>query len=260
MPAQSAIRRGVEFPLCEFGGGEFPVAGAEGAAGIEVEEEWAGSGIRGNKNPVLEKERTSTGELREKFLLLNFADLGVAEGHDVAVVLKADVALGGLAEVFELFEFGSGDALVPVVRTFDVFDILGAVHPLHALLGSDENAEGIPLTGGLGGIHSLGGLVKLVKPSGFLRIVTFDVVLDLNFRAGLPRSLFGFLNMEHESGISAGRNFVIDAEFEGLVLFLRDDVAAAFFGEGEGAVFDDPGVFDAFLFVVTEMFHCFAVK
>ena len=128
MPAQSAIRRGVEFPLCEFGGGEFPVAGAEGAAGIGVEEEWVGSGIRGNKNPVPEREITSTGELREKFLLLNFADLGVAEGHDVAVVLKADVALGGLAEVFELFEFGSGDALVPVVRTFDVFDILGAVH------------------------------------------------------------------------------------------------------------------------------------
>jgi hypothetical protein len=33
-----------------------------------------------------------------------------------------------------------------------------------------------------------------------------------------------------------------------------------FFGEGKGAVFDDPGVLDAFLFVVTEMFHCFAVE
>lgn len=176
------------------------------------------------------------------------------------MVLKADVAFGGLAEVFELFELGSSDALVPVVRTFDVFDILGAVHPLHALLGSDENAEGIPLTGGLGGIHSLGGPVELVKPSGFLRVVTLDVVLDLNFRAGLPRSLFGFLNMEHESGISAGRNLVIDGEFEGLVLLLCDDVAAAFFGEGKSAVFDDPGVLDAFLFVVTEMLHCFAVE
>ena len=170
------------------------------------------------------------------------------------------MTLGGLAEVFELFELGSSNALVPIVRTFDVFDILGAVHPLHALLGSDENAEGIPLTGGLGGIHSFGGPVELVKPSGFLRVVPLDVVLDLNFRAGLPRSLFGFLNMEHESGISAGRNLVIDGEFEGLVLLLCDDVAAAFFGEGKSAVFDDPGVLDAFLFVVTEMLHCFAVK
>ena len=170
------------------------------------------------------------------------------------------MTLGGLAEVFKLFELGSSNALVPIVRTFDVFDILGAVHPLHALLGSDENAEGIPLTGGLGGIHSFGGPVELVKPSGFLRVVTLDVVLDLNFRAGLPRSLFGFLNMEHESGISAGRNLVIDGEFEGLVLLLCDDVAAAFFGEGKSAVFDDPGVLDAFLFVVTEMFHCFAVE
>ena len=212
--------------------------------------------VGATKTPCRKRREPARGE----FLLLNLADLDVAEGYNVAVVLKADVALGRLAEVFELSEFGGSDALVPIIRTFDVFDVLGAVHPLHALLGSDENAEGIPLTGGLGGIYSLGGLVELVKPSGFLWVATFGVVLDLNFRAGLPRPLFGFLNMEHESGISSGRNLVVDGEFEGLVLFLRDDVAAAFFGEGEGTVFDDPGVLDAFLFVVAEMLHCFAVE
>tara|TARA_B100001093_G_scaffold254568_1_gene243527 strand:- start:603 stop:791 length:189 start_codon:yes stop_codon:yes gene_type:complete len=62
LPAQSDIRRGVEFPLSEFGGGDFPVAGAKGMVGVEVEGEWVGSGGRKNKKPVPEKERTSTGE------------------------------------------------------------------------------------------------------------------------------------------------------------------------------------------------------
>jgi hypothetical protein len=66
LPAQSDTRRGVESPLSGFGGGDFPVAGAEGAVDVEVEVEWVGSGIRGNKNPVPEKERTSTGEIEGK--------------------------------------------------------------------------------------------------------------------------------------------------------------------------------------------------
>ena len=66
MLAQSDTRRGVESPLSEFGGGDFPVAGAEGSVGFEVEVELVGSGIRGNKNPVPEKERTSTGEIEGK--------------------------------------------------------------------------------------------------------------------------------------------------------------------------------------------------
>lgn len=66
MPGQSGTRRGVEFPLAEFDGGDFPVAGTEGAVGVKVEVELVGSGIRGNKNPVPEKERTSTGEIERK--------------------------------------------------------------------------------------------------------------------------------------------------------------------------------------------------
>ena len=69
MAEQSGTRRGVEFPLAEFDGGDFPVAGTEGAVGVEVAVEWVGSGCRGNKNPVPEKERTSTGGMRGKSYL-----------------------------------------------------------------------------------------------------------------------------------------------------------------------------------------------
>ena len=170
------------------------------------------------------------------------------------------MTLGGLAEVFKLFELGSSNALVPIVRTFDVFDILGAVHPVDAFFGRDENADGVPLTGGLGGIDTFGRTIELVKPTGFLRILALGVVENLDFRAGAPRCAFAFLNVIHETGIAAGRDFIIGGEFKGPVLLFGDDVAATFFEEGEGSVLDDPGVFDAFLFVVTEMLHCFAVE
>ena len=52
----------------------------------------------------------------------------------------------------------------------------------------------------------------------------------------------------------------IDGEFKGPVLLLGDDVAAALFGEGEGAVFHDPLIADTFLFVVAEVIHRLAVE
>lgn len=131
---------------------------------------------------------------------------------------------------------------------------------MNAFFGRDENADGVPLTGGLGGIDTFGRTIELVKPTGFLRILALGVVENLDFRTGAPRCIFAFLNVIHETGIAAGRDLVIGGEFKGPVLLFGDDVAATFLEESEGSVSDDPLAADAFLFVVTEMLHCLAVK
>lgn len=64
------------------------------------------------KTPCRKRKEPARGNKGKE--LLDLADFHVAVGHLVSVVLEADVAFGGLAEVLELAEFGSGDLLVPV--------------------------------------------------------------------------------------------------------------------------------------------------
>ena len=176
------------------------------------------------------------------------------------MVLQAKVARGGLTEVFKSAELGSGHALVPILGTFDILDIFGAVHPLNTLLGSDENTQRIPLTGWLGRVDHGLGLVELVEPTRLLGIVPFDVVLDLNLSAGLPGIGFSLGNMKHEPRIATDGNTVINGEFEGLILLLGDDVANATFRECQRAVLYLPGILDALGFVVTKVLGRFPVK
>jgi hypothetical protein len=109
-------------------------------------------------------------------------------------------------------------------------------------------------------VASTVGRVELVEPACLLRIVAVDVVLDLDLRTGAPGGVFLLGDVIHEAAVAALGDLVVELQFESAVGFLRDDVAAALFGEGEDAVGDLPFVAEPVLLEVAPLGEVLAIE
>lgn len=92
------------------------------------------------------------------------------------IALQRDGTLVELREVRHLAELALRDAAVEILAAQNVFEILHAVDDVLALVGSDHEADVIPLADGLGGVERPAGfrivrrLIERVEPAAVDRV------------------------------------------------------------------------------------------
>lgn len=77
---------------------------------------------------------------------LKFANLDATEPDLIAVVLKQDIALFGLAEIFKVFVFAFAYQLAVLLAAPFVFEHLEAVEPVFNVAVQGDDVCRIPLT------------------------------------------------------------------------------------------------------------------
>ena len=198
-------------------------------------------------------------------------------GDGVAMVLQADVAGGRLAELLVTRELALFDSRVPVLASLLEVVVTDAVDGDLALVGVNSQVDVIPLAGWSGRVVNIRTLVsdlvlepdgpgrldrfvELVEPARFLEIVAVNVVLQLDFRAGLPGSVQLLGHVEDDPAISPLGDPVLECKFKMLVLLPRDNVAGTAARPLQGSVLDNPALGDGVLLVVAPVLRGLAVK
>ena len=76
----------------------------------------------------------------------------------------------------------------------------------------------------------------------------------------MPRGVAIFLNVEHDAAVTGFTNLILEREFEGIILFLGDDIPRPFGDTSDGSIDDLPPVRKRFFFVVPPMLCRVTVK
>ena len=146
------------------------------------------------------------------------ANLDVPERYRIAVVLETKMSLTCFGKTRKLRELAFGHQLIPPL----VPQIKLVVHhPIHRDLTAprrDAKKQLIPLPGRSRRIRDLGlagpthwiRLIHLIEPTGLLRVVPLDVVLDLDLRSTMPRCWIVLGHMEHQAAITTLGNVVLE--------------------------------------------------
>jgi hypothetical protein len=195
------------------------------------------------------------------------AELDVAKRDLPMIALEGEVAGAGFGKQRHRAEFAFGDPLLEVFTAQHVFEVLHAVDFVLALFGGDEQAEMVPLAGGLGCIEGFLGLgigrrlVQGVQPPASLRIGGLRIVFELKFGACRPGRISLVGDVVHDAAVAAFGNVVVQLQFEGIELFGRDEIARVMgIDANEGAVLDLPARPNAFALEVVPAAEVLSVK
>ena len=140
------------------------------------------------------------------------------------IALEGQVTDVGFGEQWHSTELTLGHAPVEFFAAQDVIEILHAVDFVLALLRRDQQANMVPLAGGLGRVEWLVGLginrrlVEGIQPATPLWVGGFRVVLELDFRAGGPGGAALIGDVVHDAAVAALRNVVVELQLEPFVL------------------------------------------
>ena len=101
---------------------------------------------------------------RHRLVVVNLAQLDVAEPHGISMILQRNVAFLGFAELFPTFELALGKFLVPIFAPHFHINNFLAVEPMFDVVLIDQDTCCVPLANRFYGFHIRG--VHRVKGAG----------------------------------------------------------------------------------------------
>ncbi len=195
---------------------------------------------------------------------LRHANLDVAVGDLVAVVLQQDMTVGPFTVAGDVLEFAQGDEFAEGRRTTLVFEDLRPVEPMFDVGTTDEDAGRVPFANGIRVFGRRCGLEIVERGDGAVAIAAQlgirmqFVIKNLIFQSdGRTRGRFGAgagdgvevgLAEIFDAAVRSRGDFEIQHQFKLRIAFLGDDVAAlgrfcaTARQHGQYAVFDFPAL------------------
>ena len=188
-----------------------------------------------------------------------FTQLDISKRNHVAVILQTDMAFGGFSELRKRSKLARRNAFIPFFVTLKKVVIADTIDGHFTLTRRDAQVDVIPFSDRASRVVHVSAfeadlvfehgrpfrlyrLVQLIEPAGLLRIVTIDIVLNLNFRTAVPRCRLIFCHMKHETAVASFGNTILERQFKVLILLGADDIAGVLLSSFESAVLHRPAV------------------